>query len=271
MNLGSDKPIICPDVQNTIHHYLTSIEQKHQIQIILAVESGSRAWGFPSQDSDYDVRFVYAHTTDWYLSINHQDRRDVIELPLTKVLDINGWDLRKALQLLRKSNPALLEWLRSPVIYRQHCLANQLRQLAANTYNPQSMAYHYLRMAQNNYHQYLSGDRIRPKKYFYGLRPLLALRWIDRWPDQLPPIEFDQLMAATLEDQQLQAEINQLLAAKKHGFEQDTGAPIPLISDFIQRELDHWQQHNKHTTNQLADVELLNQFFRYSLQQLNPY
>ena len=84
---------------------LEEIERSESVRILLAVESGSRAWGFPSPDSDYDVRFLYARPRDWYLSIDA--RRDVIECPIEDVLDINGWDIRKALHLLLKANPVL--------------------------------------------------------------------------------------------------------------------------------------------------------------------
>jgi hypothetical protein len=75
--------------------------------------------GFESTDSDWDVRFIYVHPRDWYLSIDVEDKRDVIERPINDELDISGWDLRKALKLLRKSNPPLLEWLSSPIIYKE--------------------------------------------------------------------------------------------------------------------------------------------------------
>ena len=96
---------------------LAEIEMEHDVRIIYACESGSRAWGVPSKDSDYDVRFIYAHPRDYYLSIS--PLRDVIELPIDPVFDINGWDIRKALSLLRKSNIRLLEWLQSPIVYVQ--------------------------------------------------------------------------------------------------------------------------------------------------------
>ncbi|MEM6906851.1 MAG: nucleotidyltransferase domain-containing protein, partial [Pseudomonadota bacterium] len=92
---------------------LTGIERDFGVRILFAIESGSRAWGFPSPDSDYDVRFVYVHPTDWYLSLT--PGRDVIELPIRDDLDIGGWDLRKALNLLLKPNPVMLEWLSSPI------------------------------------------------------------------------------------------------------------------------------------------------------------
>ena len=111
---------------------LEDIEQREGVRIFYACESGSRAWGFPSTDSDYDVRFLYARPSDWYLSINVETKRDVIERPIVDVWDVNGWDIRKALQLLKKSNPPLLEWLHSPVVYRETGdFAARLRTLAA--------------------------------------------------------------------------------------------------------------------------------------------
>ncbi|MBS4161445.1 nucleotidyltransferase domain-containing protein, partial [Klebsiella pneumoniae] len=98
-----------------INEELANIENMNHVKILFAVESGSRAWGFPSQDSDYDVRFIYVHQKDWYLSID--EKRDVIERPIHESLDISGWELTKALRLFRKSNPPLLEWLSSEMVY----------------------------------------------------------------------------------------------------------------------------------------------------------
>ena len=124
-------------MQDLILSELNRIEQDYHVQILFACESGSRAWGFPSSDSDYDVRFVYIRPTDWYLAIDVERKRDVIELPIDDSLDISGWDLRKALQLYYKSNPPLLEWLGSPIIYQEkYTVAQQLRNLAPEFYNP---------------------------------------------------------------------------------------------------------------------------------------
>ncbi|MDO9488483.1 MAG: nucleotidyltransferase domain-containing protein, partial [Sphingomonadaceae bacterium] len=110
-----------------LHH----LEREHDVTILFAAESGSRAWGFPSPDSDYDVRFVYAHRRDWYLSIEPA-RRDVIEQAIEADLDVSGWDLRKALGLALKPNPVLHEWLMSPIVYRQHdAMAAKLREFTS--------------------------------------------------------------------------------------------------------------------------------------------
>lgn len=145
-----------PDV---IRARLLEIEAWSEVRVLFACESGSRAWGFPSKDSDYDVRFLYLHPIDWYLSI--EERRDVIELPIDEQLDINGWDLRKALKLFRKSNLLLYEWLGSPIVYTEpFSTAARLRELAGVYYSPAACIYHYLHMAQENYREYLKGEQV---------------------------------------------------------------------------------------------------------------
>ena len=144
-------------MRQAICNQLVQIEQEHRICILYAVESGSRAWGFASRDSDYDVRFIYIHPLDWYLSI--RDQRDVIECPIDHELDVSGWDLRKALGLFAKSNPPLLEWLGSPIVYKDsNGLADRLRCLLIETFSSQRCMYHYLHMARGNYREYLKGE-----------------------------------------------------------------------------------------------------------------
>jgi predicted nucleotidyltransferase len=159
----------------TIKSELENLELKYQVKILLAVESGSRAWGFASKDSDWDVRFIYIHKPDWYLSID--DKKDNIEEMLPGNLDFAGWELRKALKLFRKSNPPLLEWLRSPLKYQeQYDTAQSMRALAARYFNPKSCVYHYLSMAKGNFYNYLQQQTVRTKKYFYALRPIFACK-----------------------------------------------------------------------------------------------
>lgn len=131
---------------------LDDLERTEALRILYACEAGSRAWGFESADSDCDVRFVYARPVEWYLSID--DRRDVIERPLQGLLDVRGWDLRKALRLYRKSNPPLLEWLGSPIVYREAGpLAARLRELLPRYYSSRASFRHYLHMAQGNFRE----------------------------------------------------------------------------------------------------------------------
>lgn len=129
---------------------IKNAEHEHNVKVLYAVESGSRAWGFASPNSDYDVRFVYVHPRDWYLTIDVDDQRDVIEYPIVDEIDINGWDLRKALQLLWRSNPAIVEWLHSPIVYIDDGIfAQSARQCLPSIYSPIKGVHHYLNMAKN--------------------------------------------------------------------------------------------------------------------------
>ncbi len=220
-----------------INKTLALTEEREGCTILLAVESGSRAWGFASQDSDYDVRFIYARPAWWYLSIA-ENRRDVIELPITGDLDINGWDIRKALQLFRKSNPALLEWLTSPTVYGERGdFAGKLRALVPEFYDRRASFYHYLSMARSNLREYLRGDIVWVKKYFYVLRPILACRWIENHSEPVP-MEFEKLVAATCpDDGVLWHDIARLVQEKRAGTELGKGPRIPRISEFVDGEI----------------------------------
>lgn len=79
-------------MREKIQEQLRRIEEAENIKILLSVESGSRAWGFASPDSDYDVRFIYIRRLEDYLRLD--TNRDVIELPIDDVLDINGCLIR---------------------------------------------------------------------------------------------------------------------------------------------------------------------------------
>jgi len=218
-----------------IEQALAELETAEQVTILYACESGSRAWGFESEDSDYDVRFVYLRPTAWYLTI--QAKRDVIEKPIDDELDVSGWDLTKALELLRKSNPPLLEWLQSPIVYRQtSSFVARMRGLMAEYYSPISCMYHYLHMAENNFRKYLKGEQVWTKKYFYVLRPVLACIWIERGHGVVP-IEFGKLVDRVVDDRTLRDEIDALLAAKRAGAELDRGRRNSVISGFLEKEL----------------------------------
>ena len=163
-------------MKDTIQKELAQIEQTQNVRILLAVESGSRAWGFASPDSDYDVRFIYVRPKDAYLRL--QKHRDVIELPINDALDINGWDLTKTLRLLHKSNPTLFEWGASPIVYLETDFAARFKSVMGRYFSSKRGLYHYIHMAAGNYREYIKGDMIKAKKYFYVLRPVLACRWI---------------------------------------------------------------------------------------------
>lgn len=191
---------------------LQEIEEKENIRILLAVESGSRAWGFASPDSDYDVRFIYIRRQEDYLRLDPV--RDVIELPINDLLDINGWDLQKSLRLLYKSNPTIFEWFMSPIVYMETEFADRLRGMMNGYFSAKRSLYHYMSMAEGNYRAYLKRDLVCAKKYFYVLRPVLACRWIleRRTPS---PMRFSDLVRAQLPDE-LADEVGGLLEMKIH-------------------------------------------------------
>ena len=222
---------VSDQIRTRVLDELARIEERHDVHVLFACESGSRAWGFASPDSDYDVRFLYVHKLDWYLRVASQ--RDVIELPIDDELDISGWELRKAMGLMTSSNPTLFEWFDSPIIYRQDDAATQaLKTLGASLYSPLKGRWHYLSMAKKNFREYLQGDTVRLKKYLYVLRPLLAAQWLDSGRG-VPPMRFADLADAMVASDLLKQEINALLAIKMTSGEAKEGPPFPRIQQFI--------------------------------------
>ncbi|MFL6253942.1 MAG: DNA polymerase beta superfamily protein [Pyrinomonadaceae bacterium] len=254
-------------MEERIKTSLLEIERDEGVLIFYACESGSRAWGFPSADSDYDVRFLYARPRDWYLSVDVEHKRDVIERPITDELDVSGWDIRKALMLLKKSNPPLLEWLGSPIVYREELtIADRLRNLLPEYYSPKACLHHYLHMARGNYREYLKGDTVRVKKYFYVLRPVLAIKWIEEC-DEVVPTEFGVLVERIIKDEGLKAIIADLIERKRQGQELDRGPVIPQISEFIRAELERLETTSADFRTPKTTTERLNEVFRASLSE----
>ena len=257
------------EIRHEIISRLQEIEENEKVRILFACESGSRAWGFPSSDSDYDVRFVYLRPVEWYLSI--KKRRDVIECPTTDLLDINGWDLQKALLLLRKSNPPLLEWLGSPIIYlEEYSVAAQMRALASQYYSAAASAYHYLHMAKGNYRDYLKGERVWIKKYFYVLRPILAVQWLEQGMG-IVPTDFNALVDRLVIDTKLKKEIVALIESKRKGEELDNGPRIAPISDFLEQELDRFEQYKPDLEKHSVPIGKLDKIFFCALKEAWAY
>ena len=224
-------------VRSVILQRLEAAEQEHDVKILYAVESGSRAWGFASPDSDYDVRFIYTHPESWYLSFDVERRRDVIEYPIVDEIDCGGWDIKKVLYLFTRTNGALLEWLNSPINYIERgSFARSLRELAPTEVNNTALCYHYSHMARGNAREYLFKNKARLKKYFYVLRPLLAIRYIENGQG-IPPVEFQRLVDAVAPESILPG-IAHLLEEKRKTSELGYGDPIPEINDFIGSELE---------------------------------
>ena len=220
-------------MREKIQEQLRRIEEAENIKILFAVESGSRAWGFASPDSDYDVRFIYIRRLEDYLRLN--TIRDVIELPIDDALDINGWDLQKTLRLLHKSNPTLFEWFSSPIVYQETEFADKFRDLMMHYFSSKKTMYHYVSMAEGNYREYLKGDLVRAKKYFYVLRPVLACQWIlDRGTP--PPMLFSELLKAELPVELIDV-VNQLLELKMNSPEIKLIKRISEINEYLDESI----------------------------------
>lgn len=217
-------------MKKLIQEKLREIEQHEECRILLAVESGSRAWGFASPDSDYDVRFIYVRPEKAYLRLDRA--RDVIEVPINDELDISGWDIDKTLRLLHKSNPTVFEWFSSPIIYQTSAFADQFRPIMQKYFSSKAGLWHYLHMAEGNYRDYLRGEMVRAKKYFYVLRPILACKWIFE-KGTPPPMLFSDLVKSELPDD-LSETVYQLLDLKMNSPEIKE---IPRI-DQLNRYLD---------------------------------
>lgn len=222
------------EIISRIQQKLTEIEEKGDIKILHCVESGSRSWGFASPDSDFDVRFIYIRKPEFYLKLGKT--RDVIEWELNDIYDINGWDIQKALRLLHNSNPTVFEWNHSPIVYRTSENWEKVREIINDYFLSRTGMNHYLSTARHNYKEYIKGDEVKLKKYFYVLRPILACRWImDRGTP--PPMLFSELMNAEL-DENLFDPVNKLLEIKMRTSELGTGKRIDVINEYIEKQFE---------------------------------
>ncbi|WP_441233612.1 nucleotidyltransferase domain-containing protein [Bradyrhizobium sp. 930_D9_N1_4] len=218
---------------------LDRVVDEHRVFLPLAIESGSRAWGFASPDSDYDCRFVYVrravdHITPWV-------SRDVIELPFERDLDANGWDLRKALQLLLKGNAVIVEWLCSPVVYRGRAwFRDEFLAFAREAASREAVCRHYLHLGERQRRIYFGdGTSVAQKKIFYALRPAAALRWLRMRPaEAVAPMHFPTLMEECDPPSELKSEVVELMARKSMTHELGS-APLPrMVANFLDTEFE---------------------------------
>ena len=250
-----------------IKSQLARLENQHDVKILLGVESGSRAWGFESRDSDWDVRYIYVHKFDWYLKID--DLKDSQEEMLSKDLDFSGWELKKALKLFRKSNPPMLEWLRSPIVYlEQFSTAKTLREMSENYFNPKSCMYHYLSMARNNFRELLQKDLVKSKKYFYVLRPVLACDWI-KMKNSFPPMEFQDLVNSQVKDEKVKTEIAELLKRKMAGEELKEEPKIEILNEFLESKIEFFKDYVEQIEpNDKPQTALLDELFKETIYEV---
>ncbi|OYW44206.1 MAG: hypothetical protein B7Z08_00700 [Sphingomonadales bacterium 32-68-7] len=229
--------VISSEARAEIERRLATIAREDGIRFLMAIESGSRAWGFPSPDSDYDVRFIYARRPRDYVTL--RPARDVVERPIVDDYDINGWDITKTLGLLLKHNAVVAEWLDSPIRYVAENPAVQgLRELADRFFDPRGYALHYASLGENNVARWQQSDRAIPaKRYFYALRPALSVRVLRLSPDRRPPMRLQDLMARADLSAELTAEIDRLVELKGQQREKADTKRSKSIEDFIVTEL----------------------------------
>lgn len=223
-------------IEQEIQRELDAIEAEHRVRVLFACESGSRAWGFASSDSDFDARFIYVRPRDWYLSI--VAGRDVVERPVDEVFDVSGWDLRKALGLLRGGNATLAEWLDSPIVYReQPGFREQFVALIDAAHRPDRSYWHYRSVSERHQSLALGQDSVKLKKWLYALRTCLAAQWAGERGQQ-PPMRLADLADGMVAEPHIRGEIDRLIAVKAGLGEQEHHAVSAELVEWLRSRID---------------------------------
>lgn len=205
------------DNQPDILLRLRQTECEHNVRILFAVESGSRAWGFASPDSDWDVRFVYVHKPEWYFQI--EERKDTIERMYPDDIDLGGWELGKALKLFKRSNPSFFEWLESPVVYcEDKPFMSKIRNLECRYFDADRAMFHYNHIYKKHNDRYIEDYGLPLKRFLYYLRGVLVCKWLERHRC-VPPVLFENLVNATVDNGRIKKQIAQLLELKRQSME----------------------------------------------------
>ena len=196
-----------------------------------------------------------------------EEKRDVIEYPIVDDMDINGWDLRKALRLFSKYNPGFVEWVQSPIIYEHSGSFHQRAlELLPQVYSVKSGIYHYRSMAKTDYRSHLQSELVPLKKYFYALRALLSVRWLERY--QTPaPIELHRLLEFVEGEEGLGPAINDLLTVKRESPEMGLSPQIAPIQRFVERELERLESFSPAREDRTEVEPLLSDLFRTILKE----
>lgn len=274
------RPLYNEGLFNTIKTYVRGFSHDSAIHIFLAVEAGSRAWGFESPDSDFDIRFIYGRPLPSYLKLDPKDdtMRHEISLKDGESIDMVGWDIMKALRLFRNWNPAIMEWLHSPIIYKEKTeFAPKLRELASEQVNAEKQMHHYLGIADKHFKEFVEGkDKIQVKKYLYALRHILACAWVDVY-NEVPPVIFDVLrkeIHAITRDRyekefcrELRDDIESLIQQKMSVEESHLTEPYERINTFIKSEIEHFKAYMRKIqfNYQFDPTPMLNKLFLDSL------
>lgn len=251
-------------MKEKIKKYLSDLEKEKGIDILLACETGSRAWGFPSPDSDFDVRIIYKHQKDWYLSLTEE--KDTIEYFLeNNEIDISGWDLRKSLRLLWKSNPPLLERIQSPIIYKvDKDFLTGINSVAQKTYSRIATIHHYLSMAKKAFEEVVNSEEYKLKKFFYALRASVACLWILE-KEEIPPIEFGKMLNGLDLPANLKARIGELIEIKSSISETYLHKGENELIEFMKTCIERTDSESQNLPSSKGQISELNEFFRQIL------
>lgn len=247
---------------------LRQIEQDNDVRIIYAIESGSRMWNFASENSDYDIRFIYVNNPHYYLSVNK--KKDYIEvMDKEKDLDFSGWDIKKALSLLLRSNMSLYEWINSTITYVNSDEMDSLINLSEYLWEKKNLIYSYIHLARGNYQHYIANKaEIKLKKYLYILRTIAACMWLEKnhIGRKLPdiengiytldckeevisryfsyPITIDRLSLVIKEENKYIYDLLQkIVKAKKEGKELSTSKPNKRVNKWIEKKIEYYKNY----------------------------
>jgi predicted nucleotidyltransferase len=247
-----------------IFELLREVETRHKIKIRYACESGSRAWGFPSPDSDFDIRFIYLHERGWYLSVNEGE--DNIRVMPNELLDGNGWDFRKFLRLMHASNASVFEWLNSPIIYLEDkTFTDSLRELAKGYFQPKKVMHHFLGIATGMLEKEFQTDVVKIKKYFYVLRPVLSASWIAQHGTP-PPIDFYQLLPLVQDNLPVYQAIQTLLKQKETALEGEQVPRVAVLDEFVAAEMGRCETIARSLPKLQPSWDAINDFYRNTLE-----
>ena len=246
-------------MEKSIMDALGNLEKEHDIKILLACETGSRAWGFPSPDSDFDVRFIYVYRKDWYLSL--QEKKDTLEyMSEDRLVDMSGWELRKTLRLLMKSNVSVLERMQSQIIYKvDKQFVNGLNNVAQDCFSPIAVMHHYLSMSKSFLERVSRKETVRLKDYFYALRTAIAGKWI-REKGTIPPLIFQEMFSVI--SAELSEKLDNLIALKATKDESYQHPSDAEIDEFLKHTINQNEALAQRLNSGNADWEKLDNFFR---------
>lgn len=253
---------------------LKRIELDYEVKILFACDAGSRALGFADQESDYDIRYIYVHKLEWYLSIDQ--KKDVLEVPkhdalsieVHPQLDMSGWELTKTLRLYRKSNPSLIEWFQSKEIYLQeYSTIDRMKAILGEIFSAKPFIIHHINIVKRNYDVGLGKKQGYIKLYLYILRSILAGKWVETH-FSVPPVEFQELLQILPPGPVKEASLK-ILSAKQANESIYKEKDLTIIDEFIIKEIERLESYTKKLVKSKTDpTDILNQIFRDTLKEV---